>query len=335
MNQVSNFLTSPWESIQNLWAQSGKIASGPKIAPPPKSSPLKQATLIQSPGHSQMPSFYQSLLDGHYSVAQSVFGFVEAASAPKLNLPPRPAHAMTGSQFWDAVQSMSRPEREAAIQREISLGNVPEHLRELQAIELQAKSPAGETLKATAHVTPDYLAIGSSDDYVLVPMSPLTAQAIADQTGTTLPTRKLVDAIYQQAEIKLSPSPQTPGPQMMSTPYYEQHDNTIRQQRQRAGAQNGDLIAGHKKDVVITNRLDNKPKSVAIYGWHQRNGKNIQPLSTLHENSYADYSHGVRLVGPTLEINGQTYQTQDVLKNPEFAALLSDEGVIRNPRATR
>ncbi len=41
----------------------------------------------------------------------------------------------------------------------------------------------------------------------------------------------------------------------------------------------GKLIAGHKKDVVITNRLLTMPKRVAIYGWHRPNGSPIQPLA--------------------------------------------------------
>ncbi|MBF2053526.1 MAG: hypothetical protein IGS03_08685 [Candidatus Sericytochromatia bacterium] len=267
-----------------------------------------------------------------------VLDFVTPASQPagqQLNLPPRPAGALSGSEFLASVQGLNFNQREAAIQAEILRGNVPQHLRQLQPVNLSATGPDGQALQATAYVTPDYLAIGSDDDYVLVPMSPLTAQAIADQSQTTLPTRKLVDAIYQQAEIQLRPSPQTPGPQMMSTDYYARHNTTIAGQREQAGHQPGQLTAGHKKDVVITNRLNQKPKSVAIYGWHQPNGKAIQPLSTLHENTYADYSHGVRLIGPEITINGVSHSTVSVLQDRQLSALLSDEGPLSNTRATR
>ena len=50
---------------------------------------------------------------------------------------------------------------------------------------------------------PDYLALGSNEDFVQIPMNPLTAQRIADQTGTSLPTKKIVDDVYRQAEVKL------------------------------------------------------------------------------------------------------------------------------------
>lgn len=54
---------------------------------------------------------------------------------------------------------------------------------------------------------PDYLAIGSNDDFVRIPMDPKTAQKIADQTGTSLPTTKMVDDIYKQADTRLTPQP--------------------------------------------------------------------------------------------------------------------------------
>ena len=92
--------------------------------------------------------------------------------------------------------------------------------------------------------------------------------------------------------MKLAPSPLPPGPQMMSNDYYRRHHQAIEAQRTgRPG-----LIAGHKKDVVVTNRLVSRPDRVAIYGWHRRDGRPIQPLSLVHEASYADYSHGIRFV---------------------------------------
>lgn len=272
---------------------------------------------------------------GLSKTAASVSFVAPKSQVPRLNLPVRSASAKTGSEFWQSVTSMDRFRREKAIQQEIFSGNVPDHLRDFKPIQLEAQDSSGQKLTGTAYVTPDYLAIGSNEDYVLVPMSPITAQAIADQTKTLLPTRKLVDTIYKQAEVRLTPQPQKPGSQMMSTPYYQRHDQTIQKQRSAAHVTPGQLIAGHKKDVVITNRLDHKPKSVAIYGWHQPNGKNIQPLSTIHVNNYADYSHGVRLMSSEIQINGKRYASADILKDPRFSALLSDEGPILNSRAIR
>jgi hypothetical protein len=60
----------------------------------------------------------------------------------------------------------------------------------------------------------------------------------------------------------------------------------------------GKLVAGNKKDVIISNRIYNDTSNchVVIYGWHKTNGKAIQPLYARHLNSWADYSHGIRLI---------------------------------------
>jgi len=250
-----------------------------------------------------------------------------APSKNTLNLPPRPEGAMTGKQFIDSTKGMDRKQREAAILKEIQQGNVPDFARQMREIQVNSNGHSG-----TLRVMPDYLAIGSNDDFVRIPMDPKTAQKIADQTGTSLPTTKMVDDIYKQADTRLTPQPLPPGAQMMSNDYYQRHNNMVEQQMAQRGAEHGLLTAGHQKDVVISNRLTQHPDRVAIYGWHQQNGKPIQGLSTVHENSYADYSHGVRLVGGTMLVDGQERPVSEVLQDPALAGLISNEGALRDPR---
>ncbi|MCW5868310.1 MAG: hypothetical protein KIS61_13705, partial [Candidatus Eremiobacteraeota bacterium] len=213
------------------------------------------------------------------------------------------------------------------ILQEIQKGNVPDFARQMREIQVSNNGHTG-----TLRVMPDYLAIGSNDDFVRIPMDAQTAQKIADQTGTSLPTTKMVDDIYQQADTKLTPQPLPAGAQMMSNDYYQRHNDLVETQMARRGAEHGRLTAGHQKDLVISNRLTQHPDRVAIYGWHQQNGKPIQGLSTVHESSYADYSHGVRLVGGTMIVDGQERPVSEVLRDPALAGLISNEGVIRDPR---
>ena len=91
----------------------------------------------------------------------------------------------------------------------------------------------------------------------------------------------------------------------------------------------GSLVAGIKKDVVVSNRLDEKPDRVAIYGWHTPDGKPIQPLTIVHRESYVDYSHGVRLMRRTVTIDGKPRDVRHVLYDADLCGLLSDEGPIR------
>lgn len=249
-----------------------------------------------------------------------------------LNLPARNPNAVTGSEFIKNTKNLSRMQREDAILSEVLSGNVPDFARKMKEVNVSAVGKDGKVHTGTIKVIPDYLAIGSNSDFIRIPMDPLTAQKIADRTGTVLPTRKIVNDVYKNAEVKLKPQPIPPSAQMMSNEYYQRHNNMVEQQRISVGAQPGQLIAGNKKDVVISNALDYNPGKVAIYGWHQPNGKAIQPLSTIHENTYADYSHGVRLVSGKMTVDGVERNVADVMRDPNLASLVSDEGVIKNPR---
>jgi hypothetical protein len=270
----------------------------------------------------------------HHGV--SVFEVVGAAPATPPPAPPAPATpvawllprapgARTGSDFISATSGLSRAARETEIQRELTSGNVPSFLRSFVDVTVAS---GGHTL--TFRVLPDYLAIGSDSDFVRIPMAAPTAQRVADAWGASLPTRKMVDLIWRSAQVKVAPSPMTPGPQMMSNAYYLEHQRRV--EAQLVGKPRGVLTAGHKKDLVITNLLRAHPDRVAIYGWHQLNGQAIQPLSTVHEAGYADYSHGVRLVDREVVLDGRAVQLADVLRDPALASLLSDEGAIASPR---
>lgn len=244
-------------------------------------------------------------------------------------IPPRPAGAPTGTQFVGEVAGFDRTTRENRILEEITSGNVPGFLRTFVPVQVSA-TIGGVPTTATFYVTNDYLAIGVDRDFVRMPMSPLIAQPIADAFDCLLPTRKMVNAIYTAATVKLAPSPISPTTTdiMRMTTMYRHHQTV---EGQRAGQPLGALIGGIKKDVVITPLLASNPGKVAIYGWHQLNGSPIQPLYLGHVDFYADYSHGIRLVRSRMLVNGVEMNTADVLADPNLNVLLSDEGVVTNP----
>ena len=183
----------------------------------------------------------------------------------------------------------------------------------------------GDVREAICFVTPDYLAVGNDHDFFRLPMTPQTAQAIADAADASLTTAKLSDEIYRQAELKLDPRPLTKDREAAAT-FYEHHQII---EEQRRGTEPGLLVAGIKKDVVLSNRLAEKPHRVAIYGWHHPDGKPIQPLYVGHVDSYVDYSHGIRLMSQRMIVDGRSMQVADVLKDSELSGLLSNEGPIQ------
>jgi hypothetical protein len=259
-----------------------------------------------------------------------------AAPAPRFpadlvaSIPPRDASAPTGSQLMARLAMSSREERARVLVEQILEGNIPSALRRLRAVETCVPGPAGVLLRAVVWVMPDYLAVGSDEDFVRVPLGLDEALTVARRFGFTLPTRKIVNTIHSQAEARLDPKPMPAGAAMTSVAYLWAHNRTIQEQQSRLPS--GALVSGTKKDVVLTPRLASNPGRVAIYGWLRPGGAAIQPLSTVHGALYADYSHGIRLVSDTILVDGQARSVFDVLEDPGLAGLLSDEGPDPNAR---
>ena len=219
--------------------------------------------------------------------------------------------------------------REQAILTQLVEGNLPDFLRRLKPVRLSHRLKDGRTITVSIFVMPDYLAVGSDSDFLLIPMTLHTAAQVALRFGFILPTKKIVDAIFQRSAFHFRPEPLPPGSQMSSTAYYVRHDERIKGQRQSLGQSLDALVSGHKKDVVLTNRLVQAVGRIAIYGWHRLSGVPIQPLSTVHQASYADYSHGVRLVSEIVLIDGKPKSIYSALEDPEVRNVLSDEGAIQ------
>jgi hypothetical protein len=244
-------------------------------------------------------------------------------------LPARPEHAIGGSKFMKSLEGIAIDKREAAILRELSSGNFPDFLREFKEVPIVGSlKTGGKDLTATLEVMPDYMAVGSDRDFVRIPMTPQTAQQIADKFGCTLPTRKMVDAIDRAAEVRLAPHPMTVEREAIET--FAEHNAII--EKQRGEKPLGLLTIGTKKDIVLTPRIFEKPKRLAIYGWRQLNGQPIQPLTIAHWNRYLDYSHGVRLVRDKVVLDGKTAKISDLLADPDRCSLVSDEGPMKPPR---
>ncbi len=251
--------------------------------------------------------------------------FISCQSTYRLSLPHRNPAAITGSAFYKQVGAMKWDEREPIALREILQGNMPRFLQTFVAIRTSiTDSSSGKTIRAVYYVAPDYLSISSDDDFARVPMTPMTAQRIADSLQCFLPTRKMVNDIYHAAVVKLEPVPLYAFRD--SALIFWHHHLIIEGQRKgRKG-----LIAGIKKDVVISGTVSRYPKPYheAIYGWHKLDGKPIQPLYTGHIDWWVDYSHGIRLIYRKIKVDGRWMDYTDVLKNPVYAKLLCE--AIRN-----
>jgi hypothetical protein len=232
---------------------------------------------------------------------------------------------MSGSEFARAIEDLGLDARDERIVSEILQGNVPGWLRALRPA--RVGNPGG-THEVEVWVTSDYLAVGSASDYLLVPMTPQAAQRIADELGMSLPTPALVDAIWADAELKMTPQPIAPSADMTTVPVFLRHSDQVRLQRRVAATPMGELVSGHKKDVVVSGALGDNPGRVAIYGWHKLDGDPIQPLYLGHTDRWVDYSHGVRLVSRAISVDGESMDLWTALRDPALATLLSGDGIV-------
>ena len=239
------------------------------------------------------------------------------------SVPWRSNAAATGSVLAERLAGLPLAEREKAVEREFLHGNFPSFLRELRPVRLSADID-GRRRECVFEVSGDYLAVGGDADLIRTPLTPRAAMRVAATLGCSLPTRKMADAIHAQAGLRLEPRPLTEDRESFTT--FARYNGII--QSQMKGAKPG-LMAGVKKDVVLSNRLAEKPGRVALYGWHRPGGTPIQPLTIVHHEGYVDYSHGVRLVRRIVKVDGRDMMIEDVLKDPALWALLSDEGPLK------
>ncbi len=251
---------------------------------------------------------------------------VMAGCSVRSNLPPQPSapasSGLTGTDFYKWSAGYNWKQRDSLAVAWVLAGNTPSFLKQFTSISIvMFDSLLNRDIRAEYFVSPDYLSVGTDADWARVPVTPMAAQKIADTWDAFLPTRKMVNDIYQAAEIKLEPIPMYAFRD--STPTMYQHHLII--EGLRRGRQG--LIAGIKKDVVISGKVlrDGRKNRVAIYGWHLPGGKAIQPLYTGHVDWYVDYSHGIRLVSRRMKVDGKWMDYQDVLQHPRFRKLLCDE----------
>jgi len=231
-----------------------------------------------------------------------------------------------GTQLRTRIDGLALAEREVVLWQELERGNVPAFLGRLVPVTTSAIVD-GTVRTARFWVAPDWFGFGTEADWFRMPMAPPLAQRIADRLDCTLPTRRMSDAIWQQAAVKVAPRPISPKEHdICSVAQFHRHHAMVEAQLQ--GADRAQLVAGAKKDVVVSALVAAHPRRVVIYGWHQPDGKPIQPLSKVHGFGHVDYSHGIRFVARAMELDGVPTTVAAVLADPKLHVLLSDEGPI-------
>ncbi len=228
-------------------------------------------------------------------------------------IPPRSEDALGGREFLESIRGLPPgPERDRAILNEVLSGNIPDASRLMREVTVERDGS-----QISYQAMPDYLAIGSNNDNVRIPMTPGVAQAIADRTGTSLPTEMMVDDIHNISRQVHMPALSHDRSGIGS---YITHDREL--DGLGIGNAQTDFVSGHKKDLVIPHQ-DGR---VAIYGARWADGSRIQGYSNVHGAGYEDYSHGLRLVGQDVTIDGETISLSDALADPQLRSLFTGQG---------
>lgn len=234
-------------------------------------------------------------------------------------------------EIFDRLSAAPTPaKRETEIGRFLEIGMLPSFIYNLSTITVNDDKNILQY-----QVSPDYLCLGSDTEYMHIPMSPLTCKGFMSTNGFVLPTPKMVRQIYGASKIKPRAvawgelyKNQTKKYNRDSTRCYLDHSKRIQEMIAANTYTPGDLIGGHKKDVVLTNLLT-QPKNknnVAIFGWFNSDGSIIQNLNAVdHVVTYVDYSHGLRMVKDKCLLNGQETTIQNIWNDPILCKLLHDE----------
>jgi len=204
------------------------------------------------------------------------------------------------------------PEREAFVLR--TLLSLPREQIVKSMRTITVKQPDGS--KISYKVMPDYISV----DGMRVPMSGNTAQAVANHFGLSLPTARMAQDIYNNADVKVTAQPLSGTGTTIDGRHYSAKDvvsnqgvgyapfaisynQRIDQQLSEKGAEPGgnQIVSGFAKDIVAPP----KPGKLGLYGLYDSKGKPIQGGSgeTPHDTAvHTEYGTYARLVSPEVTI---------------------------------
>lgn len=164
------------------------------------------------------------------------------------------------------------------------------------------------------------------------------AQAAADLVGGCLPTTKLLDAAYLQAETKLNATILSASSLMSSTTYSRAFNTKL--EAKRAGRT--DLVTDCGKAWLIDNSLAFSAGAVN-YGFYDSRAPSAGPgglrmwqaVGTRHNAQHQDYSQVLLLIGANCEIDGVSTSIADIAKDAELSHLINYSGILKYTKGTK
>lgn len=182
-------------------------------------------------------------------------------------------------------------------------------------------------------------------DGVRLPVTAAEMQHIADLLFCMLPTPKILDLVWQQADHCFDPVINVNGTIVAMSNIHEVHAE-IEKKVAKAGGVSEGLVASVGKYWVVSNRLIGGKfgaKTSCNYGWHSSGGayqavtpglKVWQSEGTQHNDEHLDPSQVIRLVYRMARLvapNGIVTKVDlhDIAKDPALAPLINHNGVLK------
>lgn len=259
----------------------------------------------------------------------------DCSSSTLTSRVPQTSSRRSGSELVSRYQNGNGNTRHCQVLGDLSAGHIAPHLTNLVPIEV------GDGI--TICVMPDYLSVGTDADNVRMPLGRDQAVEIAREMGFILPTTGIADAICNEARTNseshsiVSRTYLPSGTLNMQMDRVRGHDTDIDRRLNGTPYEPGDLVACHKKDLVM-NDLSRQGR-VSIYGFARSNSSYWEPNHhATHGDSYSDYSHGVRLVSQTAFVNGEPVPIMDLIRDgrvPGGSGLDASDRATFNPESTQ
>jgi hypothetical protein len=215
--------------------------------------------------------------------------------------------------------------REQLLMELLEGGNIPEYNISMTEVTVEEKGN-----KLRYQVSNDYLSFGTRGDAVRMPMLRKNVLPWMRKNKYLLPTRKMVNQIWDQAGAKVLfegwGAPYDTQHMTMLERYWG-HNKAINDRlgdEQLAALRNGDvLFAGGKKDIISS--WVQKPDKIVIYGGPLEGGGVVQPLMGDHGWYWIDYSQCFRLVADRAFLNENEVSVEELLRDPAYSYLVNDE----------
>lgn len=275
---------------------------------------------------------------------------------------------MTGSEFLKQVWDVRIPMLSKLGLNEMLKGNMPSFLDDRIACHTEAVIDGGY-YRLTYYVKPNYLAIGTDEDYVLWPLSIIDLQnfcnaqmvtSVSDPNDQTpkwfIATKKLVLNNWYASACKIPPQALGASADMTWPVKIQQEQKQINEQMLKKGCKLTAFCRA-KKAYISAPKMANDgstggPKTEGILhftGWYgfekiipdervvgSFNGMPVYGVQAgdetgNHEASYADYSHGCDVIYYDCDVNGMQFTFDELCTHPKLHVLVSDEGMF-NPR---